>query len=68
MIKHFCDMCGKEITETQGADIIVSKKDYYGSLMYSQEVCMDCAKKLKKEFPEQKAQENVLSAAEALNL
>ncbi|MBO5955666.1 MAG: hypothetical protein J6Q10_02570 [Clostridia bacterium] len=67
MIKHFCDMCGKEITETQGADVVVSKKDYYGTLWFAQEVCIDCAKKLKKQFPKQESQEIAHSAAQVLN-
>lgn len=50
MIKHFCDICGKELKQSEGADVIVSKRNIHCSLIYAQEVCEECAKKLKEQF------------------
>ena len=47
VIKHFCDKCGKEIEQAKGADVVVTKQNNYCGLIFSSEVCEECAKKLK---------------------
>lgn len=46
MIKNFCDKCGKEIKSCEGAEVVVSKSGWQGSLIVSKEICEDCKREL----------------------
>lgn len=47
-IKYICDKCGKTIGACEGVDIVISKRDLFGTLVLSKEICEECEEELKK--------------------
>ncbi len=48
--KMFCDLCGREITNTNSRSVfgvaIVDMRDFDSGIMRCEEVCEDCARKV----------------------
>lgn len=46
-VKHVCDICGKIIGTFEGFDVVISKRDLYGTLVLTKEICEDHVEELK---------------------
>ena len=51
MTKHFCDICGEELTnENEGYNITIESNFPFAGIFLDKEICEECAKKIRDMF------------------